>query len=168
MSMIEGGGIVLVPGEARHIDAGGFDVHELATHETTGGAYSLIETRETGVGGGPPLHIHRDAAEAFYVIAGTYSMHLAGREFHCAAGSFVYVPLGMVHTFRVVEAGSRKLNLYTPAAMEGYFDELSDAAKDGVDDAGLAAIAARYSMEIVGPVPDEYLPPNPRATAPRS
>ncbi len=116
----------------------------------------MIETRETGVAGGPPV-IHRDAAESFYVIAGAYRMHLDGRDFDCPAGSYVYVPLGVPHTFRVLEKGSRKLNLYTPPAMEGYFDELSEAVKVGADETILAGIAARYSMEIVGPVPPEYL-----------
>ncbi len=53
---------------------------------------------------------------------------------------------------------SRKLNLYTPAAMVGYFDELADAAKMGVGDPGaLAEIAERYSLEVIGPVPEGYV-----------
>ena len=53
---------------------------------------------------------------------------------------------------------SRKLNLYTPAAMIGYFDELADAARagDGDPDA-LSQIALRYSMEVIGPVPEGYV-----------
>ena len=53
---------------------------------------------------------------------------------------------------------SRKLNVYTPAAMVGYFDELSAAIlSDAADDEGLDTIARRYGMEVVGPVPDGYL-----------
>jgi hypothetical protein len=52
---------------------------------------------------------------------------------------------------------SRKLNFYTPAAMVGYFDDLSDAVrKGGVDPADTAQIADRYSMEVLGPVPEGY------------
>jgi len=157
MTQIEGGAVVLMPGEARHVAVGGFDVAVLATSESTGGAYSLIETGERSVAGGPPIHIHRDAAESFYVIAGSYRMHLDGRDFECPAGSYVYVPLGMPHTFRVLEEGSRKLNLYTPSAMEGYFDELGVAIAGGVDEGGLDEIAGRYSMDVVGPAPEGYL-----------
>ena len=32
---------------------------------------------------GPPLHIHRDAAESFYVIEGEYRFHLDGQDFAC-------------------------------------------------------------------------------------
>jgi glyoxylate utilization-related uncharacterized protein len=106
---------------------------------------------------GPPLHVHRDCAESFYVIDGEYRFHLDGRDFVCPGGSFVYVPAGMTHTFSSLIGGSRKLNVYTPAAMVGYFDELATAIKSGVDEKALDAIAARYSMEIVGPIPEGYV-----------
>ena len=157
MATIAGGGVVLGPGEARTIDLGGFGVTVHADEDVTGGAFTLIETAETGVGMGPPLHVHRDCAESFYVIAGRYRMHLDGQDFECPAGSFVYVPLGMRHTFQSAEAGSRKLNLYTPAGMVGYFDALAAGIAEGPDDAGLDAIAERYQMEVVGPVPEGYL-----------
>jgi hypothetical protein len=42
--------------------------------------------------------------------------------------------------------------------MVGYFDELAGAIATGnADDASLGLIADRYSMEIVGPVPEDYL-----------
>ena len=84
-------------------------------------------------------------------------MHLDGRDFACPADSFVYVPRGLPHTFKVTIPGSRKLNLYTPAAMEGYFEDLAEALTGGVDDDGLAEIGARYAMEVLGPPPEGYL-----------
>lgn len=157
MPRLDGGAVVLRPEEAPMINQAPVHRRVLATRDVTGGAFSLIETAETEPGDGPPLHIHRDAAESFYVIDGEYLMHIDGRDFRCPAGSFIYVPIGMAHTFRSVAAGSRKLNLYTPSAMEGYFDELSAAVRVGADEAALADIAARYSMEIVGSVPSGYL-----------
>jgi hypothetical protein len=116
----------------------------------------LLEAPEPP-GFGPPIHIHRDAAEAFYVLEGEYIIFLEEREVRCPAGSFVLIPSGMPHGFRVGDVASRKLNLYVPAAMVGYFDELSDAEEaGGVDDEGLAAIALRYSMEVLGPIPEGY------------
>jgi len=151
------GGVVLLPGEARVIDVGEFDVTVHADADSTAGEFSLIETRETTVGGGPPLHVHRDCAESFYVLAGRYAMILDRREVECPAGSFVFVPKGMTHTFRTLEAGSRKLNLYAPAGMVGYFDELAAGIAAGMDEAELDRIAGRYQMDVVGPVPDGYL-----------
>ena len=157
MVQVAGGGVVLLPGEARTIDLGGFGVTVHADAASTDEAYSLIETTEPAAGLGPPLHVHRDCAESFFVLAGRYRMHLDGRDFECPTGSFVFVPRGMRHTFASAEAGSRKLNLYTPAGMVGYFDELAAAITAGLDPAGLDELAERYDMEVVGAVPDGYL-----------
>ena len=128
-----------------------------ATSEDTGGAFSLLEAEEPP-NFGPPLHIHHDAAEAFYVLDGEYIIFLEEREFECAEGSFIFIPAGIRHGFRVGKVASRKLNFYVPSAMVGYFDELSGAIKnDEVDLETLSEIALRYSMEVLGPVPEGYI-----------
>jgi hypothetical protein len=63
----------------------------------------------------------------------------------------------VTHGFRVGDVPSRKLNLYAPAAMIGYFDELSAALDRGAADEELAGIAERHGMEITGPVPEGYV-----------
>jgi hypothetical protein len=128
-----------------------------ASSDDTGGIFSLLEAEEPP-GFGPPLHIHHDAAEAFYVLEGEYIMFLDDREVSCPAGSFVFIPMGMRHGFRVGGVPSRKLNFYFPAAMIGYFEDLSEAIRAGeADEAVLADIARRHSMEIVGAVPEGYV-----------
>jgi mannose-6-phosphate isomerase-like protein (cupin superfamily) len=148
---------VLGPGEGRSIDLGAFAITVKANSDETNGVFSLLEAEEPP-GFGPPLHIHHDAAEAFYVLEGEYVMFLDDREVACPAGSFIFIPAGMRHGFRVGAAASRKLNFYFPAGMIGYFDELSDAiGRAEVDESLLADIARRHSMEVVGPVPDSYV-----------
>jgi mannose-6-phosphate isomerase-like protein (cupin superfamily) len=148
---------VLAPGEGRAIDLGGFGMSLKASGEETGGAFSLLEAAEPA-GFGPPMHIHHDAAEAFYILEGEYRVFVEDREFACPAGSFIYIPAGLVHGFRVGDVASRKLNLYAPAAMVGYFDELSASiAASDADPERLDAIAGRYGMEVTGPVPEGYL-----------
>jgi len=156
LSDISGGAFVLPPGEGRAIDLGGFAMTVKASGEATDGSFSLLEAAEPP-GFGPPLHIHEDAAEAFYVLEGEYIIFLDGREIPCPVGSFTYIPAGLPHGFRVGAVASRKLNLYTPAAMLGYFDELSEAIRRGeVHPEVLSAIARRYSMQVLGPVPERY------------
>jgi mannose-6-phosphate isomerase-like protein (cupin superfamily) len=145
--------IVLRPGEGRPIDLGGFQMSVKATGTETGGAFSFLEANEPP-GFGPPVHIHHDAAEAFYVLEGEYIIFLEGREAPCPAGSFIFIPPGIAHGFRVGSVMSRKLNFYAPAAMVGYFDELSAAVRNG--EADVSQIADRYSMEVLGPVPEGY------------
>ncbi|GAA1479321.1 cupin domain-containing protein [Nocardioides aestuarii] len=152
-------GFVLRPDEGRVLDLGSFEARVLADAGDTGATFTLLETRREPPGFGPPLHRHRDAAEAFYVLEGDYLMVIEERQERCPAGSFVYVPQGVAHTFQVVSDGpGRKLNLFSPAAMVGFFEALSRAEAVGTATAELLdAIALEHEMEVLGPVPEAYL-----------
>lgn len=144
------------PGEGRQIDLGNFSMTVRADAGDTAGGFTMLEATEPP-NFGPPIHIHRDAAEAFYVLEGEYIMFVAEDKIRCPAGSFVYIPAGVVHGFRVGSVVSKKLNIYVPQAMIGYFDELAAAIRAGdVDDARLGEIAERYDMEVLGPAPEGY------------
>ena len=156
MDQVPAGALVIGPGEGRSIDLGNFTMSVKAAADHTGGAFTLLEAAEPA-GFGPPMHIHHDAAEAFYVLAGEYLIYVEDREFICPAGSFIYIPIGLRHGFRVGAMPSRKLNLYSPAAMVGYFDALSAAIAAKQPETDLDAIAGRHGMEVVGPVPKGYL-----------
>ena len=152
-----GEAFVLAPGEGRFIDLGAFGMTVKASSDDTKGVFSLLEAEEPP-GFGPPLHIHHDAAEAFYVLEGEYHIFIDDQAYACSAGSFIFIPAGTRHGFRVGSVPSRKLNLYTPAAMVGYFDQLSAALIAGdADPSTLDAIARRHGMEVIGPVPEGYL-----------
>ena len=147
----------LGPGEGRAIELGPFAMTVKATAEETGGVVSVLEAEEPP-DFGPPMHLHHDADEAFYVLDGEYVMFLEDREIPCPAGSFIFIPRGVRHGFKVGAVASRKLNFYFPAAMIGYFDDLSDAIQRGeVDESELGEIARRNSMEVLGPVPERYV-----------
>jgi mannose-6-phosphate isomerase-like protein (cupin superfamily) len=151
------GAIVLRPGEGRPIDLGNFAMSLKTSGEETEGAFTLLEAAEPA-DFGPPMHIHHDCGEAFFVLDGLYRIFIEADEFDCPAGSFVWIPRGLRHGFRVGALPSRKLNLYAPAAMVGYFDGLSAAiASDTATDERLDEIARAASVEIVGPVPEGYL-----------
>ena len=148
---------VLRPRQGRAIDLGTFQMSVKATGESTGGAFSLLEAAEPP-GFGPPLHIHHNAAEAFYVLEGEYIIFLGDDEHMCPPGSFIFIPAGIRHGFRVGSMPSRKLNIYTPSAMVGYFDDLGVAMASGdADPDRLNEIALGHGMEVLGPVPKGYL-----------
>jgi mannose-6-phosphate isomerase-like protein (cupin superfamily) len=148
---------VVGPGEGRFIDLGVFGMTLKADSDQTAGVVSVLEAEEPP-GFGPPIHVHQDAAEAFYVLEGEYLMYLEDREVTCPAGSFIFIPRGVRHGFRVGSVPSRKLNFYFPSAMIGYFDDLAAAmGRDDVDDEQLAEIASRHSMEVVGPPSEGYV-----------
>ncbi len=73
---------VLGPGEGRSIDLGSFAMTVKANSDETNGVFSLLEAEEPP-GFGPPVHVHHEAAEAFYVLEGEYVMFLDDREVAC-------------------------------------------------------------------------------------
>ena len=148
---------VVMPGQGRLLDLGGFEMRVKADGGNTDGVVSVLEATEPP-GFGPPIHVHHDAAEAFYVLEGEYVMHLDGEEFRCPAGSFIFIPLGVPHGFRVGDLPSRKLNFYFPASMTGYFDDLAAAlGRADVTEDDLERIAQAHAMEIVGPPSERYV-----------
>ena len=146
------------PGEGHQIDVGDdFSVTVKADEHATGGVVSVLETQEPP-GMGQPMHVHHDCAEAFYVLEGEYVMYLDEREVLCPPGAFIFIPPGARHGFRTGDVPSRKLNLYFPASMVGYFDDLASAlGRQGVTDAELAEIAGAHAMEIIGPPSESYV-----------
>ena len=149
--------IVMRPGEGWPIDLGTFAMSLKASGEDTEGAFSLLEATEPA-NFGPPMHIHHDCSEAFFVIDGMYRIFVEDDEFDCPAGSFIFIPRGLPHGFRVGPLPSRKLNLYTPAAMVGYFEQLSAAIAAGrATNERLEKIARANGVEVIGPVPEGYL-----------
>jgi mannose-6-phosphate isomerase-like protein (cupin superfamily) len=150
---------IVQPGQGRHLDLGTFEALVLATSAETSAEYTLLQVQGEPPEFGPPLHIHRDCAEAFYVLEGEYRMYVGERQQSCPPGTFVYVPRDTPHTFKVISPGpGRKLVLFSPAAMLGYFEELSAAQAAGEPTVELLeAIGGRNNVEVVGPVPDTYL-----------
>jgi len=62
------------------------------------------------------------------------------------------------HTFKVSSEGpGRKLNLFRPATMVGFFELAAAEAAGTATPALLDEIATRNQMDVLGPVPDSYL-----------
>ena len=129
-----------------------------ATAATTGGAFGLVESL-IAPGFSPPLHVHHREDESFYVLDGEVTMQCGDRRFRAAAGSFVFLPRGVPHTFVVEgEQPARMLTLLTPGGGEGVFIEGGRPAEAAgfppptpPDIAALKRVSARFSAEIVGP-----------------
>jgi mannose-6-phosphate isomerase-like protein (cupin superfamily) len=129
-----------------------------ATAATTGGAFGLVESL-FAPGFSPPLHVHHREDESFYVLEGEVTMRCGDRTFRATAGSYVFLPRDVPHTF-VVEgtAPARMLTLLTPGGGEGVFVDGGRAPEhDGLppatppDLAALKRVSEQYGAEIVGP-----------------
>ncbi|MFZ0041365.1 MAG: quercetin 2,3-dioxygenase [Solirubrobacteraceae bacterium] len=130
-----------------------------ASSESTGGGVAVIE-HLTPRGAGSPLHVHHNDDEWFYVIEGELTFWVGGRVITAPAGSFVYGPREIPHTFTVSSEQARFLLVTEPAGFEGFVRALGEPARELVipppvteapDMAALAKLAAQYGLEILGP-----------------
>ena len=70
-------------------------------------------------GSGAPPHLHERYEEGFYLIDGDIRFQVGEDIVTAGPGSFVWIPRGTPHAFRVLSKTARALNFYTP----GGFDE---------------------------------------------
>jgi len=107
----------------------------------------------------PPLHIHHREDEAWYILDGQMTFHVAEEQLVAFAGDLVFAPRGLPHAFTVDVEPTRVLVLATPAGFEHFALELGVPATSEVPPADLGLpppeilgpIAERYGIEVVGP-----------------
>src|SRR5438552_907045 len=102
------GGVTRSPGEGRSFWMLG-DLYTIKVEDAdTGGKYAAVEAT-VAPQNGPPPHIHHREDESFYVLEGELSFLVGDRTILARAGSYVYVPQGMLHTFKNVGMKAAKL-----------------------------------------------------------
>ena len=156
--------IALQPGGGEAIWSFGVLATIKASKETTGGRVAVIE-HLAPQGAGSPLHVHHREDEWFYVIEGTVTFWVGGTVVEAPAGSFVYGPRDVPHTFQVSSPQARFLLVTEPAGFEGFMRAMGQPAPTATipppmappaDLGPLVAAAAGYGIEILGPpgIPD--------------
>lgn len=120
----------------------------LLTGEDTQGRFALIEN-ENPPGVGPPLHVHRNEDEAFYVLDGEVEFTAKGESVVCGPGETVSLPEGLPHTWKTVgETNARMLIMLFPAGLETYFRTLSELSEDGPPDMEkVLEVSAQHGIE---------------------
>ncbi len=130
-----------------------------STAETTNGAFGLMEHWMMPPGFASPYHTHHLEDEAFYVLEGEVAFVCDGKWLHAGPGSYVFGPREIPHGFKVVGTGpARMLLLCAPGGFEHFVLELAtDATLPPAppDMAKLMAAAAKYKIDIHGPLPEE-------------
>lgn len=117
--------------------------------ETSSRRYCLVEA-ECPQGNMPPLHVHRDDDETFYVLEGRLSLFVGDGRLEVGAGQYAVAPRGVPHTYRVESETARWLVIGSPAGFDEFVREVAEAG-EAVGPEELTAIAARYRIEILGP-----------------
>jgi quercetin dioxygenase-like cupin family protein len=127
-----------------------------ASAEQTGGTLDLIE-QVVPPGLGSPYHRHTNEDESFYVLDGEIRFFSEGQSWVLRKGGFAFLPRGIAHGFRTEGTEpSRSLLLATPGGFGAFVAGLSSVEPPSgpPDVAELIAVAARYGVDILGPLPE--------------
>ena len=76
----------------------------------------------------PPPHIHHREDEIFYVLEGEIVVSVGDRTIKGTAGTMVFLPRNVPHSFTIESEQGRMLILLTPAGLEGWFKQFSVSA----------------------------------------
>ncbi len=115
----------------------------------TGGEMSLFEYHGK-TPGGPPLHVHPDQDELFFVLEGQYAFRCGEEEYELAPGDFIFLPRNIPHTFDQRSPEGRMLFGFQPAGeMEDFFRAMSELKGAPGPEEG-ARLFEKHGMKLVG------------------
>lgn len=90
------------------------DSYTRTLRQHTAAAGSSFEVH-VWTGGGPPyLHVHYSDDEAWHVLEGTLTFRFADEEVEAPAGTTVFVPAGVPHTYFEAHGIAKYLMILTP------------------------------------------------------
>ena len=112
------------------------------------------------VGSAPPLHVHDNLDDTWYILEGQMVVHCGEEELIVGPGHWVSMPRGVPHAFRVVgEHEARILLVHDNASFRDFIRDLGSPAPSHVVPAQpqfppmdeLARIAALHDLRPIGP-----------------
>lgn len=142
---------VVLPDQARKLEAFGTTIYVHFGGEQTGGRYTLF-TEITPPGGGPPPHYHTEEDEWFVPLEGRVEFFLNGAWEEVPMGTVVFIPRNTVHTFRNCGEAPLKMLIHTsPSGFETFFERCAAVfAKPGPPDmARISEIGAEHGIHFV-------------------
>ena len=130
----------------------GIPVRVKVSAKESGGALSMFMT-EDAPRMGPPLHVHHNEDETFYVMEGEYRVRAGDDELTLTKGQIAFMPRGVPHCY--ANAGSnpgRLLVITTPGGFENFFRDIDALCRAGMPSLeSLTAVGAKHRLDFVGP-----------------
>ena len=129
-------------------------------HRFASGVDTVVLEMTLPAGSSPPLHIHDNLDDTWYILDGQMVVRCGHEELVVGAGHWVSMPRGVPHTFRVVgEAEARILLVHDNPSFRDFVRDVSSPAAARVVPTQplfppmeeLARIAASHDLRPVGP-----------------
>ena len=117
--------------------------YKVSSRSTAGGLF-VMEHINLVKGGGPPLHLHHEQEEWFYLLEGEMIVQVGGERTRLQSGDSVLAPRNIPHAYLyVAEKPGRLLIAFTPAGkIEAFFRDVRPHD---------AKVFREYGMELIGP-----------------
>lgn len=101
--------------------------------------------------GGPPLHIHPNQDEIFFVIDGSYIFQVGDDRHDLKTGDTIFLPRNVPHSFAQVSLTGKMLFLFQPSGkMEDFFRAIGNLTAPPLPEKA-AKLFEDHDMKIVGP-----------------
>ena len=112
-------------------------------------------------GGSPPLHVHKRLDDSFLLLDGEIVVRCSEQRFVAHPGSYVVLPAGVAHTFRVTSASPARMLLVH--AHDDFLDfieavgtptqelRLPSVGQYDLSREALIRIGAEHDLSIIGP-----------------
>jgi quercetin dioxygenase-like cupin family protein len=145
-------GVILGPGEGVSVanPVGGALTFKIGSAETDG-ALTAFESI-SAPGEGPPLHVHVNEDEIFYVLAGAFRFKLDGELRDAPAGTLAFIPRGVEHTWQNIGDEPGKIFVVTaPAGFERFFELFAQIPPDASPAEEFRRIGEETGLAVVGP-----------------
>ena len=120
---------------------------KVGTGDTQGALFAMQQ--HSTKPGGPPLHLHHEQDEFWYVISGEYIFQVGSERYRAQAGDCLLGPRGLPHAYAFAgPSNGRILIAFTPAGkIQEYFERPRTPGAYVAD----AALYRVYGMELLGP-----------------
>ena len=146
-------GVFLGPdeGEVLANPIGGPLTFKLRGAESDGMLAAFVSTAPAGEG--PPLHRHERQDEIWFALEGTLRVRLDDVVRDAPAGTFVFIPKGLPHTWQNVGEGPARILVITaPAAgLEQFFERFAALPADASPTEAFRRLGAEAGMTVLGP-----------------
>jgi mannose-6-phosphate isomerase-like protein (cupin superfamily) len=118
------------------------------------GGFAVVDYRAAPGVPGPPVHVHADIDEAWYLLDGTLDVLVGDERRRVEPGGFVLVPASVPHGFANAGSGwARWIGILSPGTALTMLEELGALMpEDGAPDVdAVVAMLAGYRTAVVGP-----------------
>ena len=146
--------------DSEHAQAWWFLDTLVVEHRCAPGMDTIVLEMTLPVGSAPPLHVHDDLDDTWYILEGQMVVRCGDDELVVGAGHWVSMPRGVPHTFRVV--GDREARILLVHDNTSFRDLVRDLSVPATARAvpseptfppmdELARIATSHDLKPIGP-----------------